>query len=41
MRTKDRKHQVRLPISKTGGPMKDKKKYNRKRKHKHREGEDK
>lgn len=34
MRTKIRKHQVRLPISRTGGPMRDKKKYQRKEKHK-------
>jgi hypothetical protein len=31
---KGRKHPIRIPIPKPGGPMKDRKKYNRKRKHK-------
>jgi hypothetical protein len=29
----DRKPKIRIPIPRTGGEMKDKKKYNRKRKH--------
>jgi hypothetical protein len=30
----DQKKGIRIPVPKTGGPMKDKKKYNRTQKHK-------
>jgi hypothetical protein len=33
------KHPIRLPISKVGGWMKDKSKYLRRKKHKHKEDE--